>query len=54
MENIEGKKLICYRCGSDNTLFMMENSDSTVYKCLNCGKVIIKYKHRNGKDYGKQ
>lgn len=38
------KKLICYRCGSDDTEFLKENSNNIVYKCKNCNKIIIKTK----------
>ena len=38
------RALICYRCGSDDIEFMRENSVAYVYKCKDCGRIIIKQK----------
>lgn len=36
--------LICYRCGSENIEFLRENDRTRIYKCKECGRVIIKRK----------
>ena len=41
-------RLICYRCGSENNEFLKENSNTMVYKCKDCGRIIIK--HKRGKE----
>lgn len=47
--------LICYKCGSDRIEFLKENSDTVIYRCRDCGKVIIRGKEGKARwiDYKK-
>ena len=38
------RTLICYRCGSDAIKFLWENSVARIYRCNDCGRIIIKRK----------